>query len=238
VVTVATAAFVSLIAGMAGMAGGWFSLWLCRFQARATAMLALGAGYLIGGAFFGMLPGAFAQPSLGALCLAGGFFGFMLIQQLCALARRGVETSVRTSPETAWAATVGMGLHAFFEGAMLGLALQGGHELQVVAAVALLLHKLPEGFSLAGIVLTATGSPRRSLLATGLVGLAMVAGALVGTLWSRVALIPYGALSGLVAGSFLYAGAVEMLPGLLRKERLTPWLALLGALLAHATTLL
>lgn len=234
----ATAAIVSLVAGVAGMAGGWFSLWLCRFQTRATTMLALGAGYLVGGAFFGMLPGAFQRPQYGSAFVAAGFFGFLLIQRLTALVRRRGAAAAPTSPEAAWAAVLGMGLHSFFEGAMLGLALQGGHELQVVAAVALLLHKLPEGFSLAGIVMTATGSPRRSLIATGTVGLAMMAGACVGAFWSHVALVPYGALSGLVAGSFLYVGAVEMLPGLLRKDGLTPWLALLGALLAHATTLL
>ncbi len=231
----ATVTVLSLLAGMANLAGGWCSLWLARSRAHRTAVLALGAGFLLGGALLIMIPRAVGRGASGPLYVAAGFFGFLLLQQV-ALKVRGA-TGDDLSPEAVWAATLGMGLHSFFEGAVLALAIHVGRQVGALAAMALFLHKLPEGFTLAALVLAATGSRSRALLLSGLVGAAMLLGAGAAALWAQVAVVPTGALLGITAGVFLYVGAAEMLPAARRASQAV-WLLLLGALLAHATSLL
>jgi zinc transporter ZupT len=101
-----------------------------------------------------------------------------------------------------------------------------------MAFLAVFLHKLPEGFSLAALVVAATGSKKLGMAATWAVGLATMLGALAAYLWAAATRIPQGALMGLAAGSFLYVATTDMLPSLPRR-RINTWLVLVGAALVY-----
>lgn len=224
---------MSLLAGLANVAGGWLTASAVMDRERMEQLIALGAGFLLGGALLTMLPEALGHSANGALYVAAGYLGLFVVRR--AMAGRRKESGAGPSPEAALAAVLGMGLHSFFDGAALGATVYFDHRLGLMAFLAVLLHKLPEGFSLAALVVAATGSRERALLATIATGLCTVGGALLAFVSADIARVDHGALIGLAAGSFLYVGSVDMLPSLPKRGPST-WLVLVGAALVLLLT--
>jgi zinc transporter ZupT len=228
---VATVAVMSVLAGLATVVGGGVTLWFTLSAERMDQLMALGAGFLVGGALFTMLPGAMGASHGGAVYVALGYLGLYAIRGLLT-GKRTTEGPARAS---AWAALAGLVLHSLFDGAALGVAAQVNERLGLMAFLALFMHKLPEGFSISTVVLSATGSRRLALAGAAAVGLATVAGALVAGAWAALVQASPAVLLGIAAGSFLYIGTAEMLPSVLRKGGQT-WLVLAGALMVYLLT--
>lgn len=223
---------VSLVAALADLVGGWFTLRFSVLRGEMEQLMALGAGFLLGSALLTMLPAALEHGG-GAVTVAGGFALFLLLRLVATRITRREEAPV--GAESAWAVFSAMLLHSLVEGVALGLAVQAGGAVSGIALIAMVMHKLPEGFSLATVVLSAAGSNRLALLAVLTIGLATVLGSWGALLWAEAALLSHGAVLGIAAGSFLYVGATEMLPHVLRKGGST-WLVLVGMLLVYLLT--
>lgn len=219
---------VSLVAALADVLGGWFTLRFSLLKGEMEQLMAVGAGFLLGSALLTMLPEAIRQPH-GEVAITLGFAAFLLLRLL---ANRLGRSQGALGAESAWAVFSGMLLHSLVEGAALGLALQAGGSIGWVALTAIILHKLPEGFSVATVVLSATRSERLALLAVAAIGAVTVLGSWGVLLWSHLAALSHGAVLGMAAGGFLYVGATEMLPHALRKGG-SIWLVLSGMLLVY-----
>jgi zinc transporter ZupT len=88
--------------------------------------------------------------------------------------------------------------------------------------VAVLLHKVPEGFTAASIMLASGRSPRRALYATLVIGAATLGGVLcVGLLQARVSAAVAYALP-FSAGVTLYVAASDLIPEVNHMERKNP----------------
>ncbi|MDF2628796.1 MAG: family magnesium transporter [Symbiobacteriaceae bacterium] len=225
---------MSVLAGMANVLGGWFTLSPIFSRSRMEQLVALGAGFLLGGALLTMLPGALHMTANAPVYVALGYLGLFTARRLSA-SSSGKPKEQGASVEAAWAATLAMGLHSFFDGAAMGTAIRADGRLGAMAFLAVFLHKLPEGFSLAALVVSATGSRRAGLLATWAVGLVTGLGALLAYSWAEVVHLPQGALMGLAAGSFLYVGTTDMLPAV-PKKGINTWLVLVGVALVYLLT--
>ncbi|HEY0564075.1 MAG TPA: ZIP family metal transporter, partial [Terriglobales bacterium] len=90
---------------------------------------------------------------------------------------------------------------------------------------AVILHKLPEGFTVASVMLAAGNSRRRALLSAILLGAATIAGVLMMAItqsWVRYGL-------PLSAGVTLYVAATDLIPEANREKGLTmAYIVLLG----------
>jgi hypothetical protein len=75
-------------------------------------------------------------------------------------------------------ALVGLVVHSFFDGLSIGSGFVVDRELGLLLFVAIVLHKAPEGFAIASIVLASRGSRRQALAAAGMVGAASLVGGL------------------------------------------------------------
>ena len=123
--------------------------------------VAIGAGFLLCVAFLRMLPEAVALEPLAALPLvAGGYFLTHLFEHaLVPHFHFGEEVHAefvhRTSSR---AAILGLGLHSFFDGVSIAAGYAVSPVLGWMAFIAIALHKLPEGFTIASIV-RAAGEP-------------------------------------------------------------------------------
>lgn len=215
-----------LLAGLANVVGGWFTLTPAISRDRLQQAVALGAGFLLGGALLTMLPEAMHARG-GPGYVAMGFLGLYAARRLFSTRRESGPAA-----ESAWAATLGMALHSFMDGGALGATAQADPRAGTVAWLAVLLHKLPEGFGLAALVLSVSGSRKLAFLSTAAVGVATFAGAALAYSWAEAAQLPQGALLGLAAGSFLYVGSTEMLPSLPRRRELA-WFVLAGATIVY-----
>ncbi len=117
-------------------------------------------------------------------------------------------------PTTGYTVLTGLAVHTFFDGVMLATSLLVDFEFGFLVFVALLLHKLPEGFTAASIVAAAGGSRRQSIYATLFIGATTFGGALavayldysVGQLLSYA--LPFA------AGVTLYITATDLIPEL------------------------
>lgn len=221
--------FISLLAGLADVVGGGFTMIFGLSKERMDELTAVGAGFLLGGALLGMLPSAITASADGPVYVTLGYLGVMFFRLL---SHRGTRRAKEGRPddEAVFAAMTGLMIHSFVEGAALAAAAQVDQRFGLMALLAMFLHKIPEGFSLSAVMLAAGRSRRSALLGTVLLGLATVVGAWAASLWTEAASLSRGALLGIAAGSFLYVGATDMVPALAGKRR-APWLALLGVAL-------
>jgi zinc and cadmium transporter len=103
---------------------------------------------------------------------------------------------------------VGLVIHAFFDGVAIGAGFNVSAALGFLIFMAVILHKTPEGLTLASIVLAATG--RRSLaIGAALLGAATLAGVLLA---GSLALRFQHAALALSGGVTLYVVASDLIP--------------------------
>ena len=122
---------------------------------------------------------------------------------------------------------IGLALHAGFDGVAIGVGFQSHANVGLSTTLAVLLHKLPEGMAVFGLLLHAGHSVRRSTwVAIGVAALTPLAALLsFPLLRERLASGQLGLLLGVVAGSFLYVGSTDLLPELLHARRFKNTLA-------------
>jgi len=110
-------------------------------------------------------------------------------------------------------AFIGMLVHTFFDGVAIGAGFSVSGELGFLVFVAMFLHKIPDGFTIASIV-RSTGHPAsRALTASALLGIAT----LIGVAVYYGAGAPGSALP-LAAGCTLYVAATDLMPEVNREH--------------------
>ncbi|GBC85270.1 Zinc transporter ZupT [bacterium HR11] len=133
---------------------------------------------------------------------------------------------------THWGATILVGLlvHSLMDGALLGSAVGTQTDLGTIAFLAILVHKFPDGLTLAA-VMTATGAPFRRALggALGMGGMTVLGA------WMMDVLRPWAAVGlGFSSGALLYVVTVEFVPIVLHAPRRWYSLTILAGLLVGA----
>jgi len=74
---------------------------------------------------------------------------------------------------------LGLAIHTFFDGVAIASGFLVSTWLGIVIFVAVFLHKLPEGFTVASVVMARSQSKRNAVRAAGLLGAATLAGVLL-----------------------------------------------------------
>lgn len=200
-----------LIAAAANVAGGlilvsrrhWNDLVLRYF-------LGMGAGFMLATSIVHMLPVAVGEGERGPLLILAGYFLVHFFEHTVAPHFHfGEETHSHAmeKPSASWTALAGLSVHAFFDGLSIASGLAVSKSLGFLVFVAILLHKVPEGFTVASIAF-ASGQGRKGALRSSLVlATATVLGALalVDPSWVEVTL-------PLSTGVTLYVAASDLIP--------------------------
>jgi ZIP family zinc transporter/zinc and cadmium transporter len=209
---VGLAAVLGLVAAGGNLLGGYFVVyhhWERRFL---QYFLALGAGYMLAVAFLEVIPESVRRAGDAAfLYVLIGFFLIHLFEHTIAPHFHfGEETHCEEVRHHHARTTllVGLAIHTFFDGVAIAAGFLVSNWLGVVIFVAILLHKLPEGFTVASVVLASGQSKRNALLASGLLGAATLLGVLLTTVLAGQ--LNYALpVSG---GVTLYVAATDLLP--------------------------
>src|SRR5256714_3340050 len=195
------------LAALANLAGGLLlaSSGAYRREARLLKyLIALGAGFMLAAIFIEIVPetvGLWTQGGTGANAAEGvvGAFtlllgGYLLIQLFEHTVAPHFHFGAETHPEhvirpsAAYAAIGGLTIHTFFDGVSIAAAFLVNTKVGLLVFIAILLHKVPEGFTVASIVLASGRSAGKAAVATLLIGSATFAGVVtVALLESRVA---------------------------------------------------
>jgi ZIP family zinc transporter/zinc and cadmium transporter len=203
------------IAALADVAGGFVLVRAKGVERYLRYFVALGAGFLMATALLEMMPESLRlnqpHPLLGpGLIMAGYCVVHLLEHTINAHFHFGEETHTGefVSRHTGNSVMAGLSLHALFDGVAIGSGFLVTSWLGWLIFLAILLHKAPEGFTMASVMLASGRSRTMALYSAVALAAATLAGVLVIELvpsW-----LPYGL--PLSAGVALYVAATDLVP--------------------------
>jgi zinc transporter ZupT len=180
-------------------------------RAPLRYFVAGGAGFMLAAAFVRMLPESAHVPHAFLFVLVG-YFGVHLFEHTVAPHfhfGEEIHSEAFLKPSAAYLAVLGLGVHTLFDGVAIAAGFMIGPTLGLLLFLAVLLHKLPEGFAVASIML-ATGRSRSAALVAGAVlGALTVLGAL---LTSLLAVTHVAYALAVSAGVTIYVAASDLIP--------------------------
>lgn len=211
------AAGLGLVAAAGNLLGGYFVVRRDWSRRVLQAFLALGAGYMLAVAFVEVIPESIhlgGEQSL-IFVLCGYFLVHLFEHTLAPHFHFGEETHHEEFAHQHAHNTVllGLAIHTFFDGVAIAAGFLVSTWLGAVIFLAIFLHKLPEGFTVASVVLASGRGKRNAIVAAGLLGAATLCGVLLtSALQSQLRYaLP---ISG---GVTVYVAATDLLPEINRE---------------------
>jgi zinc transporter ZupT len=203
---------LGLGAGLADYLGGAL---LVRRSPSARALryfVALGSGFMVSAVLLEMVPEGMAVNAHWApVLILAGYCGVHLLEHtLVPHFHFGEESHdhEHVSSKTSYKVLLGLAVHTFFDGIAIGSGFVVSRWLGWVLFFAVFLHKIPEGFTVASVMLAGGQSRRAALNSALLLGVTTVLGAMTISLqpaWVREGL-------PLAAGVTLYVAATDLVP--------------------------
>ena len=200
-----TAALAEVFGGLIIIRKHWERRYLNYF-------IAFGAGFLLGAVFLEMIPEA--------LRLAGNrAVSFILIGYLVVhLAEHTLSSHFHFGEEVhgeqmavryrSFSVLAGLMIHAFFDGIAFSSGFIVSNWLGLILFTAIFLHKIPEGFTVASVMVAGGRGPRMAVISASLLGAATIAGVLAMMLFSA----HVGVGLPLAAGVSIYVAASDLIP--------------------------
>lgn len=205
-------------------------------------LVALGAGFMLAAIFIEILPEAvsiWTQTSAGAeasrgvvgamTLLLGGYLSIQLFEHtLAPHFHFGAETHPESfmRPSAAYTAVGGLWIHTFFDGVSIASAFLVNFRVGILVFIAILLHKMPEGFTVASIMLASGRSTKKALIATAAIGAATLAGVIGVALLEARMNNAIGYALPFSAGVTLYVAASDLIPEVNHKEERNPMVSI------------
>ena len=231
--------FLSLIAALAQMSGSFFGGggggWP---KAVEGALLALGAGFLLALVFLELIPESFILTDHSEFALLAMLIGFSALHFfehiLAGHMHFGEETHHEAvlAPHSLFGAIGGLAVHAFFDGMSICAAAEAKSTIGILVFAAVLLHKVPEGLTVASVMRAGSKTERSARVANFALPAATLAGALLVLLFVSIDARVIGFLFAFSAGSSVYVGACDLIPEINRhRGRSAPLLVFLGMFL-------
>lgn len=201
-----------LMASIANVAGGWIVS--SRSAIRHTVLnvlISLGAGFMLAAAISEVIPRSIRlNAAAPAIVLAGYLFVHLVEHTISTHFHFGEETHPEQVMDArkAFSALGGLVLHSFFDGALIGAAFWISLRLGVLMFMAIILHKIPEGFTAASIMRASGRGTQAATTATLAIGMSTLAGVL------SIGFSQHFAANALPfsAGVTLYVAASDLIP--------------------------
>ncbi len=228
-----------LIAALAEILGGSLVVLRKRWPAEVQEyLLALSAGFILALVFLELVPESIRAVGLEApaFMLLGysvlHFFEHAIVGHL----HFGEEThhEVMVSKVASVSTFIGLFVHAFFDGFAISAGMQFDFYLGLMIFVAVLLHKIPEGLTIASVMLAAERPRKTALLASASIGVATMLGIVSVFLLSGVSARVLGIAFSFSAGVATYVGASDLIPEINKsRHRIIPLLVFGGMALFY-----
>jgi ZIP family zinc transporter/zinc and cadmium transporter len=207
-----TSLILGTIAALADVAGGLVLVRARGVELYLRYFVALGAGFLMATALLEMAPESFRLNATLApgLIMAGYCAVHLLEHTMNAHFHFGEETHAGefVSKRTGYSVLGGLSVHALFDGVAIGSGFALSNWLGWLIFFAILLHKAPEGFTMASVMLASGQSRAAAFSSAVLLAAATLVGVLVIQLVPRW--VPYGL--PVSAGVALYVAATDLVP--------------------------
>src|ERR1044072_5662600 len=229
----ALAALANLIGGLLIVSSGAY-----RREAKLLKyVVALGAGFMLAAIFIEIVPervapwsegsgAGVAEGVVGAMTLL--LAGYLLIQLFEHTVAPHFHFGAETHPEhvirpgAAYTAIGGLTIHTFFDGVSIAAAFLVNPRVGLLVFIAIMLHKVPEGFTVASIMLASGRSSKKAAAASLASGTATFLG-VVGVALMKIEFANSVAYAlPFSAGVTLYVAASDLIPEVNRTEEKNP----------------
>lgn len=161
------AALANIFGGLVLTGRNWDRRYLRYF-------VALGAGFMLGTTLLEMLPEAWKLDQIRApfLLLLGYLLVHLVEHSLVAHFHFGEETHAAEFMQRhlPFSVMAGLGIHTFFDGVAIGSGFLVSAWLGWIIFIAVFMHKIPEGFTMASVMLAGGRGNRAAILATVAIG--------------------------------------------------------------------
>ncbi len=203
---------LGLVASLANLLGGWIIS--SRNEIRRpvlNSLLSTGAGFMLAATILEVIPRSIAIHGSAAVLILGGYLFVHLVEHTIATHFHfGEEThsDQMLRARVAYTALSGLVLHTFFDGALIAAGFWISMHLGVLLFLAILLHKIPEGFTAASIILASGRGKAAANFATLAISISTLAGVLCISFSEKVVfyVLPFS------AGVTLYVAASDLIP--------------------------
>ncbi|MBI4482474.1 MAG: ZIP family metal transporter [Acidobacteria bacterium] len=234
----------SLLFGLLAAAANIFGGWVISTQKRLdrillTLLVAIGAGFMLAATLLKVIPESFLRTHAAPFMILAGYLFIQFAEHtLVPHFHFGEETHGEEilRPMTAQTALVGLVLHTFFDGVLIASGFLISTRLGILLFLAIFLHKIPEGFTVASIMRAAGKSRRKARFSSEI----LASSTLLGILSISVApdLVKYALPFS--AGVTLYVAASDLIPEVNREESsiAVSLMVFLGVLIFFGTELL
>jgi len=223
---------LGLVTGIANVFGA--AIVSARDWSRAflAYFIALGSGFMLATALVEMVPESFhLAPVLAPLLILMGYFIVHYFEHVMpAHFHFGEEThpDVFLQPGAAYVALAGLLIHTFFDGVSIASGFMISSWLGTVIFTAVLLHNIPEGFTMASIMLASQRRRSAGLWAAAGLGLSRIVGILAMAFARNW--VSYGL--AVSSGVTLYVAASDLIPEVNKMPgQKIPWAFLAGVAL-------
>ncbi|HEY1984308.1 MAG TPA: ZIP family metal transporter [Terracidiphilus sp.] len=203
---------LGLLAALADVAGGLVLVKARGIERYLRYFVALGAGFLMATAVVEMAPESLRMsPRLGPILIMAGYCVVHLLEHtINSHFHYGEEThhGEFVSAHTGYSVLGGLSVHALFDGVAIGSGFVVSNALGWLIFLAVFLHKAPEGFTMASVMLASGRSRTVAFYSAVALAIATLVGVLVIELVPQW--LPYGL--PVSAGVALYVGASDLVP--------------------------
>ncbi len=196
------------------------------------ACLAFGAGFMLAVTLLGVMPRVMESSSSALLYVLLGYFAVHLAQHVFTSHFHFGEETHRLSASAGVSALLGLTLHTFFDGVAIASGFLVSDRLGLLLFLAVLLHKLPEGVTIASVLVAGGQSRRNAVGGAAILGAATLLGVL---LTEQVAPLARHGLA-LSAGVTLYVAASNLVPEFQGKRGWLTALAFFGGGVGYFVT--
>jgi zinc transporter ZupT len=216
------------LAALANIMGGlWISSKTSLNPRLLRYLIAVGAGFMLAAVFLKVLPTSLALPmwqgksQVVMLLVLIGYLSIHFFEHtLVAHFHFGEEThsEAMLSRHAAFTATGGLAIHTLFDGVSITSGFAININLGILVFIAILLHKLPEGFTVASIMLASGRSRATARWASVFVGLVTLFGAVLTMLLAKIEIYALP----ISAGVTLYVATSDLIPEVNTGSKRTP----------------
>jgi ZIP family zinc transporter/zinc and cadmium transporter len=200
------------IAAFGTVAGGLLVLFKPKWEDRYLKLsISFGAGFMLAAAALAMIPASLTLTNRAPLFFLAGYLTIHFFEHTIAPHFHfGEEThrEVMVNRFISYSSIFGLAIHTLFDGISIGSGFLISPSLGVLIFGAVVLHKLPEGFTISSIMLASGRSHKAAIGASGILALSTILGALLITFFKNSVnlSLPFS------AGVTFYIAATDLVP--------------------------
>jgi len=222
----------SFIAASAAMLGAMLILKFHKWSEKNSLFIInFAAGVMLTIAFTHLIPEGIAYNPHAVFYVLTGFFAMFFLQFVILFHPCHDDDECETHSTMGAASVAGLSFHSLLDGLIIAVGFEAGSGIGVFMTIAVILHKLPDGITVSGILLHCGASAKKIFNFSLLTSMFTPLGTLLGIfLFKNISPNVLGALLGATAGSFIFLAASDLIPETHKcKNRLAPVMLFVGA---------